>query len=104
MAKLDSAGQETPLLKMEKDNLIIEDEKEGNGIMDKGETPYKGSNYPKEFDNSKIEENNEQQLENKQNENKDNDKINQNNIENKIKMKLQKMRKILNLSNILEIN
>ena len=81
MAILDSAGQETPLLKMEKDNLIIEDEKEGNSIMDKGETPYKGSNYPKEFDNSKIEENNEQQLENKQNENKDNDKINQNNIE-----------------------
>lgn len=81
VAILDSAGQETPLLKMEKDNLIIEDEKEGNGIMDKGETPYKGSNYPKEFDNSKKEENNEQQLENKQNENKDNDKINQNNIE-----------------------
>ena len=85
VAILDSAGQETPLLKMEKDNLIIEDEKEGNGLMDKGETPYKGPNFPKEFDNPKVEENKEQQLEQEENEDKKKDKLNQNNVEKQSK-------------------
>ena len=85
VAILDSAGQETPLLKMKKDNLIIEDEKEGNGLMDKGETPYKGPNYPKEFDNPKVEENKEQQLKQEENEDKKKDKLNQNTAEKQSK-------------------
>ena len=96
VAILDSAGQETPLLKMEKNNLIKGNTLEDNNFKENGETPVGEEDNKCNTANAKVEHDNEKKLD----ENKNEEKKEENKNEDKDKNQEQKKENVEDEKNI----